>query len=304
MFDKDFVTNFLLYSLLCFIWGSTWIGIKIGLHDAPPIWSAALRFFLAVLILLVINAVSGQKYPRGWRNILRVAWPGLFTYLGSYCFTYLGISQISSALASILFAVFPFFVMFLMTFMLRAEKITLRSIIGVVLGFGGVVLIFAEPIDYGSNAALGMLMILLSAFCAALGTVSIKAYLKTEDVFPMVTLQMALGAVLLTLTALVADDLSLFQVTAKSVGALVYLAIFGSVVSFTSYYWLLKRMPIITMSMIALITPLVAMVLGYLILDELLTVQDYAGAALVLIGVGVVNLKSNKAAKSEPARSR
>lgn len=298
------MTNILLYSLLCFIWGSTWIGIKIGLHDAPPIWSAALRFILAVLILVIINAAARQKYPRGWRNVLRVAWPGLFTYLGSYSFTYLGTAHISSALASILFAVFPFFVMFLMTFMLKAEKVTLRSTIGVVLGFAGVVLIFAEPIDYGSDAAFGMAMILLSAFCAAMGTVSIKAFLKTEDVFPMVTLQMALGAILLTLTALLADDLSLFQVTTKSIGAMIYLAVCGSVVSFTSYYWLLKRLPIITMSMIALITPIVSMVLGYVILGELLTKQDYAGAALVLIGVAVVNLKSNKPTRIEPVRGR
>lgn len=298
------MTNILLYSLLCFIWGSTWIGIKIGLHDAPPIWSAALRFILAVLILVIINAAARQKYPRGWRNVLRVAWPGLFTYLGSYSFTYLGTAHISSALASILFAVFPFFVMFLMTFMLKAEKVTLRSTIGVVLGFAGVVLIFAEPIDYGSDAAFGMAMILLSAFCAAMGTVSIKAFLKTEDVFPMVTLQMALGAILLTLTALLADDLSLFQVTTKSIGAMIYLAVCGSVVSFTSYYWLLKRLPIITMSMVALITPIVSMVLGYVILGELLTKQDYAGAALVLIGVAVVNLKSNKPTRIEPVRGR
>lgn len=298
------MTNILLYSLLCFIWGSTWIGIKIGLHDAPPIWSAALRFILAVLILVIINAAARQKYPRGWRNVLRVAWPGLFTYLGSYSFTYLGTAHISSALASILFAVFPFFVMFLMTFMLKAEKVTLRSTIGVVLGFAGVVLIFAEPIDYGSDAAFGMAMILLSAFCAAMGTVSIKAFLKTEDVFPMVTLQMALGAILLTLTALLTDDLSLFQVTTKSIGAMIYLAVCGSVVSFTSYYWLLKRLPIITMSMVALITPIVSMVLGYVILGELLTKQDYAGAALVLIGVAVVNLKSNKPTRIEPVRGR
>jgi drug/metabolite transporter (DMT)-like permease len=277
------------------------MGIKIGLHDAPPLWSAALRFVLAVLLLLILNAISGQKYPQGWRRRMRVAWPGLFTYFGSYSFTYLGASQISSALASILFAVFPFFVMLLMHFMLKAEKITLRSVMGVVMGFAGIVLIFAEPIDYAGTAFLGMGMILLSAFCAAMGTVSIKAYMKTEDVFPMVTLQMALGAILLTLTAIFADDLSLFHATAKSIGALVYLAVFGSVVSFTGYYWLLKRLPLITMSMIALITPIVAMCLGYLILDEVLTTQDYAGALLVLAGIAVVNVRRSGPAKDAPS---
>ncbi len=286
------MTNILVYTFLCLIWGSTWMAIKIGLADAPPIWSAALRFILAVAILVTINLVTRQKYPQGWRNKWRVAWPGIFTYLGSYSFTYLGSQYISSALASILFAVFPFMVMGLMTLMLKSERITLRAVVGVVLGFAGVVLIFLEPMDYGSYAAFGMLMMLLSPLAAAVGTVSIKAYLKDEDVFPMVTLQMTLGAILLTITATLVEDITMFKVTTASIGAMIFLATFGSVVSFTSYYWLLKRLPILTMSMVALITPLVAMCLGYFVLDELLTIQDYIGAALVLAGVATVNLKS------------
>ncbi len=290
------MTQILVYILLCLIWGSTWMAIKIGLHDAPPIWSAAIRFALAVLVLIIINAISGQKYPLGWRNKWRVAWPGVFTYFGSYSFTYLGSQYISSALASILFAVFPFMVMLLMTMMLKSEPIRTRSVIGVVLGFIGVVLIFLEPLDYGSYAAFGMLMMLLSPLAAAVGTVSIKAYLKDEDVFPMVALQMTLGAVLLTITALLVEEISTFKLTTASIGATIFLATFGSVISFTSYYWLLKRLPILTMSMVALITPLVAMFVGYIVLDEVLITQDYVGAALVLTGVAVVNLKVNKKA--------
>lgn len=286
------MTNILVYILLCLIWGSTWMAIKIGLADAPPIWSAALRFILAVAILVTINLITRQKYPQGWRNKWRVAWPGVFTYFGSYSFTYLGSQYISSALASILFAVFPFMVMLLMTLMLKSERITLRAVVGVVLGFAGVVLIFLEPMDYGSYAAFGMVMMLLSPLAAAIGTVSIKAYLKDEDVFPMVTLQMTLGAILLTITAALVEDITMFKVTTASIGAMIFLATFGSVVSFTSYYWLLKRLPILTMSMVALITPMVAMCLGYVVLGELLKVQDYIGAALVLAGVATVNLKS------------
>lgn len=268
------------------------MAIKIGLADAPPFWSAALRFLLAVAVLATINLVTRQRYPQGWRNKWRVAWPGVFTYFGSYSFTYLGSQYISSALASILFAVFPFMVMLLMSLMLKSERITMRAVVGVTLGFAGVVLIFLEPIDYGSNAALGMLMLLLSPLAAAVGTVSIKAYLKDEDVFPMVTLQMALGCTLLTIAAFFAEDFTRFHVTKTTVGATIYLAIFGSVISFTSYYWLLKRLPILTMSMVALITPIVAVALGNLVLDEVLTTQDYVGAALVLAGVAAVNVKS------------
>ncbi|MCC6961672.1 MAG: DMT family transporter [candidate division Zixibacteria bacterium] len=283
-----------LYVLLCLIWGTTWMAIKVGLRDAPPFWSAALRFIIAVTILMVINAIRRSEYPRGWRNKLRVAWPGLFTYFGSYTLTYVGSVYITSALASILFAVMPFFVMLLMVFMIKDERVSWRSLLGVGIGFAGVVLIFAEPVSYSENALVGMVLLLLSPLAAAVGTVSIRAYLKDEPVLPMVTIQMALGAILLTATAFIVEDFALFHFTADSVGALLFLAIFGSVIAFSVYYWLLQRIKLMTMSLIALITPAVAMVAGYIFLNEILTPTDYFGAVLILGGVAVVNLQGKK----------
>ncbi|MCX6833396.1 MAG: DMT family transporter, partial [candidate division Zixibacteria bacterium] len=109
----------LTYIMLCLIWGSTWLAIKLGLEDAPPIWSAALRFILAAVLLYGINHVAKQRYPIGWRNKWRVAWPGTFTFFGAYALTYMGENHITSALAAILFAVFPFFVMALMRLMIK-----------------------------------------------------------------------------------------------------------------------------------------------------------------------------------------
>jgi drug/metabolite transporter (DMT)-like permease len=270
------------------------MAIKLGLRDAPPFWSAAIRFIVASFILLIYNRLAGNTYPHGLRGKLRVAWPGLFTYLASYTLTYVGSMYISSALASILFAVFPFFVLLLMTFMIRDERVTWQALLGVVVGFVGVVLIFAEPVAYGENAIFGMILLVLSPLAAAVGTVSIRAYLKDEPVIPMVTLQMSLGAILLTVTALLVEDIGRFHVTPTSIGALLYLSVFGSVIAFTTYYRLLQRMKLVTMSMVALITPIVAVLLGYVFLDELLTTADYVGAALVLVGVAVVNLRGKK----------
>lgn len=292
--DRARSSNILLFIVLCLIWGSTWMAIKLGLRDSPPFWSAAIRFIIASAILIIYNRLAGNRYPAGWRNKLRVAWPGLFTYLASYTMTYVGSMYISSALASILFAVFPFFVLLLMTFMITDERVTWQSLVGVVIGFAGVVLIFAEPVAYGENAILGMILLVLSPLAAAIGTVSIRAYLKDEPVIPMVTLQMSLGAILLTLTAFLVEDIGQFHVTLTSVGALMYLAVFGSVISFTTYYRLLQRMKLVTMSMVALITPIFAVFLGFVFLDELLTAADYIGAALVLAGVAVVNLRGRK----------
>jgi drug/metabolite transporter (DMT)-like permease len=251
----------LTYIMLCLIWGSTWLAIKLGLEDAPPLWSAALRFILAVALLYAINYIAKQRYPIGWRNKWRAAWPGTFTFFGSYALTYLGEDYISSALAAILFAVFPFFVMALMPLMVKTERVGIRSLIGAIVGFAGVVIIFAEPVQIGSGVLIGMI------------------------------LQMAVGAILLTLTALVFEPFSDLKFTNTSVGAIVFLAIFGSIITFGSYFWLLKRVRLVTMSMIALITPVVAMFMGYILLKEELTVSNYIGAAFVLMGVAIVNFR-------------
>ena len=283
--------NFLLYALLCLIWGSTWTAIKIGLTDSPPLWSAAFRFLLATIILLILNALAGRRYPQGWRRKWQVAWPGMFTFFGSYSLTYLGSQFISSALASILFSVMPFFVLALMPFMVKDERVDIMSLLGVVVGFAGVVLVFAEPIQLGNKALFGMILLVLSPLCAALGSVSVKAFLPEEPVFPMITLQMGLGALLITICALLSEPLAGFRFTAKSVGTILYLSVLGSIVAFGGYFWLFKRIRLVVMSLVALITPVLAIFVGYLLLDELLKPIDYVGAALVLIGVLIVNLK-------------
>jgi drug/metabolite transporter (DMT)-like permease len=280
--------------MLCLIWGSTWLVIKMGLEDAPPLWSAALRFILAVALLCGINYVAKQRYPIGWRNKWRAAWPGIFTFFGSYALTYMGEDYISSALAAILFAVFPFFVMALMPLMVKTERVGIMSLVGALVGFIGAVFIFAEPVQVESSALIGMIFLILSPICAAFGSVSVKAYLHNEPVFPMITLQMSVGAILMTLAAVIFEPLSDFRITTASVGAIVFLAIVGSIISFGSYFWLLKQLRLVTMSMIALITPVVAMFMGYIFLKEKLTIENYIGAALVLMGVAIVNIKQTR----------
>lgn len=284
----------LTYIMLCLIWGSTWLVIKVGLEDAPPLWSAALRFLLAATLLYGINYVAKQRYPIGWRNKWRAAWPGIFTFFGSYALTYMGEDYISSALAAILFAVFPFFVMALMPLMVKTERVGFMSLIGALVGFGGTILIFAEPVQVESSALIGMIFLILSPICAAIGSVSVKAYLHSAPVFPMITLQMTVGAILMTLCAIIFEPFSDFKSTTSSVGAILFLAIFGSIITFGGYFWLLKQLRLVTMSMIALITPVVAMFMGYVFLKEKLTIENYIGAALVLMGVAIVNIKQTE----------
>ncbi|MCK5126872.1 MAG: DMT family transporter [candidate division Zixibacteria bacterium] len=280
-----------IYIILCIIWGTTWLGIKLGLQDAPPVWAAALRMLLAALIIFIYNYIRKNKYPAGIKNLIRVAWPGILMYAGSYTMVYIGNQFVSSQIASILFSTYVFCVILMVPFVVKTEKVTIWSIVGAIIGFAGIVVIFNGPISLNRDSLIGAVLFLIAVNCSAYATVHIKAFLKDEPIFPMLALQMALGGILMLGVALVMEDFSSFQFTAVSIGSILYLSIFGSVVCFGGYYWLLQRMDAIKVSLIAFITPIVALLAGFIVLDERLTTVDFIGAALVLSGVLIVNIK-------------
>jgi len=295
--------NTLLYTLLCLVWGSTWLAIKIGLQDAPPVWSAAIRMLLAGLILLLYTNLAGKSYPDGIRNKWRVAWPGLVIYGMAYALVYVGMQRISSAMSSILFAAFPFFIAILVAILVKSEKISLRALIGIIVGFAGIVVIFAGPVSLDGSSMVGAALVIASAILSAYGTVHVKAFLQDQPVIVMMALQMTLGGLLLTLAAVAFEPLARFEITAVSIGSILYLTLFGSIFAFAGYFWLLKRMPALTLSLIAFITPIVAIILGCIVLDETFSIQDYIGTVLVLGGVMLARQRQGAALNRLPRGS-
>lgn len=277
------------------VWGSTWLAIKIGLQDAPPVWSAAVRMLLAGLILLLYTNLAGKSFPDGFRNKWRVAWPGLIIYGMAYALVYIGMQRISSAMSSILFAGFPFFIAILVAILVKSEKIGLRPMIGIVIGFAGIVVIFAGPVSLDGSSLVGAALVVASAALSAYGTVHVKAFLQDQPVIVMMALQMTLGGLFLILAAGLFEPLARFDITAVSIGSILYLTLFGSIFAFAGYFWLLKRMPTLTLSLIAFITPIVAIILGYIVLDETFSIQDYIGTVLVLVGVLVARQRQGAA---------
>ncbi len=277
--------NTLLYIMLCLIWGSTWMAIKIGIQDAPPVWAAGIRILSAGLLLILFHIFRGRHLPRGLHSIWRIAWPGILIYGLSYGLVYIGTQHISSALTSILFASFPFFIILLAPILIVWEKIAFRSVIGVFIGFIGIVVVFAGPISLDRDALWGAALVIIGTAASAYGTVHVKAYLGDQPVLSMMALQMTLGGLLLVIGAILTESLSRFEVTPASIGSIVYLTLIGSIIAFAGYFWLLKRIATLTLSLIAFITPIIAMYLGYIFLNEHLTGQDYMGAAMVLAGV-------------------
>jgi drug/metabolite transporter (DMT)-like permease len=278
-----------LIALLCFIWGSTWLGIKIGLEDSPPFLSAGFRFLIATIFLYVWAKSKGIRFSNYRGQILKILIPGFFMYYLSYSLVYLGEQYINSGLTAVLFATLPFFVAIYATLLLKEEKLNRYKLSGLLIGFSGILLIFWDSLSFSEkDIFLGMAGIILSAACSAYASVRVKRDLYSVEPIVISTYQMGLGTLLLLTSGFLFENLHDFKLTYKSIGALLYLAFIGSAFAFMTYYWLLKKIEVTKLSLIAFITPIVALILGFLILKETITGYLLSGTVLVSIGIWLV----------------
>ena len=285
------MTAYLIYIMLCLIWGATWLAIKIGLEDSPPLWSAGLRFALAAIILFVINFIKRVQYPRDWKTIWSVAYPGIFMYTLSYILVYWGETHIGSAMMAVLYTTFPFFVAAFAAIMLKEERLSPIAWGGLVIGFGGVIVIFFDSLSISQLAFGGTVAGVVSSATSAYATVDVRARLRETPIRMMASLQIALGAILTILIAALLEPLDAFHVTTKSVSTLFYLATFGTIIAFLAYYWLLQRMRAVTVSLMTFFIPVIAIALGYLVRSETFTYMAVVGTVLILVGVVLVMKK-------------
>ena len=279
------ITN-LLVAMLCLVWGTTWVVIKMGLQDSPPFLSAGLRFVIALVVLGVIVFTKKKPHPRGRLMWWRVLFPGIFMYFIPYAAVYYASQHIPAALNAVLFATFPFFVAVLAHFYLPGERLNVVKWLGLFGGFLGIVVIFHDGLSVPDPRVMpSMIIALLSPLAAAVASVWLKKYLTKVDSFSATFWQMAVGVVFLLPMGFALESLSDFRWTVNSIGAAVFLAVFGSVLTFVTYLHLLKTVEATKLSLIAFVTPVVAVILGWIVLGESLGAETILGGALVLSGV-------------------
>lgn len=269
------------------------MAIKIGLESIPPFLGAAVRFLIAAIIMTAVVAIKQVHIPRDPIAIRLYLVAGFFTFSLGYAFVYWGQQYVPSALASILFGTFPFFVAALSWFVYRIEYLTWIKVTGVLVGFIGVVIIFSEDLQYHPDdlSYFGMLAIIGAAIIQAFASVTIKKYGYQLSTFALVTVGMGIGTCILFIISIATEDWSVTVLDAKAVGSVMYLATFGSIVTFGTMFWLLKRIEAVILSLSAFITPIIAVLLGIFIAGEHFTTRIIIGSLLVLIGILIANLR-------------
>lgn len=278
-----------MYVALCAVWGSTWLAIKIGLRDLPPLWFAGIRMALACLLLtpFALRRSAGSLTARQKRW---VAWAGLLQIGVAYACVFQAEEWIDSGLAALLFATFPIFVALFAHVMLPDEPLRTRTVVSALLGLGGVAVIEAPAARAALSGATrtlvaGGVLMLVSAVAAAYSNVAFKKHLG--GVAPLATTwgQTMAGSAFLLLLALLFERGAPVRWTTSSVSTLLYLAIFGTALPFVGLFWLIRRVPVAIIGTIPVVDTVIAVALGSLVLDETLSPRLLAGGLFILVGV-------------------
>lgn len=280
----------IVWLILCAIWGSTWLFIKIGLRDLPPFTFAGLRFLIASAILSSLILIRGARWPRKRSEWYLIAVTGLLQFTLNYGLVFWGEQHISSGLAAVLQSTFPLFGLVVAHFYLPSERITTLKVVGVLLGVFGVAVIFSDQLTIaGSLALMGSIALVLSAVFGSYSNVLVKAYGGKIDPQILAASQMVFGFVPLLAAGFATEGNPLrFHWTVSALLSLMYLIIVGSVIAFALYYWLVRHMDVTNTMLIALVTPVVAVVLGMLVLHERLNWRLVAGSACIILGLGLI----------------
>jgi drug/metabolite transporter (DMT)-like permease len=277
-----------VYLGLCAVWGSTWLVIKIGLRDLPPLKFAGFRMGLACLLLAPFALAGRWNLSR--REVLFVALSGFLQIGLSYALLFTASQWIASGLAAILFASFPIWVALFAHFLLPDEPLTPKAVAAAALGLAGVAVIEAPALGRlfsspaGHLAAGGSLVLVSAVVSAYANVLNKKSFARVPPVLN-VWLQTLVGSVFLLLGAGIFEKGAPARWSPSAFAALAYLAVFGTALTFAGLFWLIPKVPVAVVGTIPLVDTLVAVLLGNLVLQERLSLRILAGGAMILAGV-------------------
>jgi drug/metabolite transporter (DMT)-like permease len=281
-------SGFILISL---IWGSTWLAIKIGLESVPPFFGVALRFTVAMIILAIIQWIRGHRLPSNRKSILCYLTVGVLSFSFPFALVYWGEQYVPSGLTAILFAVNPFIVALGSHLYLPGERSNVFKFGGIVVGFAGIGYIFWNDLSLDVAGVRGMGAILISTIMQGISLVTVKRIAQHLSPAELSLGGMLFGVPLLYILAFAFELPSSINLDLKGAGSILYLGLFGTVITFLTYYWLLKRVEAVYLSLVAFVTPVLAVILGSVVLNERLESHVFSGAGLVLAGIVIVNSK-------------
>lgn len=282
---------YLALAAVCLIWGTTYLALRIAVLHFPPFLFTAMRQVTAGLFLVGFMLTIGKASVPSVSHLWRQAIGGFFMISMGNGLVAWAEMHIPSGVAAIICSLMPVIVIVINVMIHREERPTLPIIFGVILGLAGIVMIFSEHIEGFSKTEyiIGIIFTFAAVLAWAGGSIWIKKKHTESNLFVNAGLQMFFGGFLLLPFSVAFDDLTNITWSPEVTWSLLYLVIFGSIIAYASYAYALRKLPMTIVSLYAYINPLVAVVLGWLVLDETLNVRVWVAMILTIAGIYIVN---------------
>ncbi len=287
-------TAYFAWLAVCVIWGTTYLGIRIALETIPPALLGGLRYTTAGLILGAILLARGERIPA------RMHWGGL-ALLG-FLMVVLGNGGViwaeqwvPSGIAAVIVASSPFWTNGIESLLPGGERITLRMLTGLCIGFGGILLLVWPDLTAGGadgrQFVLGVLAIQVAGIGWAIGSIYSRRHARDENALSASAMQMLFGGAMMLVVATMRGEWGDLAFTPRTLWAEIYLIVVGSVAGYSAYVYALKHLPISTVSLYAYVNPILAVLAGTWLADEAFGWRVVLASALVFAGITVVRAK-------------
>lgn len=296
--DRATWKTLLAFSIIYFVWGSTFLAIRVGVHDVPPFMLAAMRFVIAGLVLYAWMMARGERSPsaREWISACVLA---ILIFVIDYGLLFWSEQRVPSGIAAVMMATIPAFMALSEIILLRTQKLTLRLSVALVIGIFGVGVLVSRSLNLGGapiDKAGAVALIVASISWSVAAALSRKLPLPASKAMSA-GVQMLAGGILLALASAALGEFRNFHPGNVSRGAwlaLAYLIVAGSIVGFTAYVWLLHHESPTKVGTYAYVNPIVAVIVGYFLGGEALGLRTVVGTAFILISVVVIRTTRTK----------
>lgn len=289
----------LAFSMLCIVWGTTYFGIRYAIQYIQPFMLSGLRHVIAGLVFLAISLFRGEKLPN--KAVLgQVIVMGLLLIVGGNGLVCWAEQFIPSALTAIICSLSPIFITLMSLFFFKGFRITYKIVVGLLLGLFGIGLIFAKDlsITFDGKIILALLVLLVAILCWGLGSILLKKNPLPISLFMSLGLQMLIaGTINLLISSVLEDNSKLLETDTKGILALLYLVIFGSLIGYSCYLYVLGHYTAARISIHSYINTLIAVLVGWLVGGETMNEYIILGTLIVLAGLVIVNREYAKLAK-------
>jgi drug/metabolite transporter (DMT)-like permease len=296
--DRPAWKTLLAFAIIYFVWGSTFLAIRIGVHEVPPLLFAAMRFFVAGFVLFGWMIARGEPSPtrRQWMSVLLLA---LLIFLIDYGLLFWAEQRVPSGVAAVMLATIPVFIALSEILFLRTQRLTVRLAFALLVGIGGVAVLMSHSLNLGGSPidGPGAVALIIASISWSIATVLARKLPLPPSKVMSSGAQMLAGGIMLTLAAAAFGEFHNFHPSTVSSGAwlsLIYLIIAGSIIGFTAYVWLIHHESPTKVGTYAYVNPVVAVVLGYFFGGEPLGLRTILGTMFVLISVLVITTTQAK----------